>query len=120
MQHGFLSITVLASFLAMGCTSSQRSTDSDGTEPTSPKNVEASPQHVEAGCATCIFEMEGVAGCKLAVRIDGKPYLVTGSDIDDHGDAHAPDGLCHTARKAVVEGKIDGDHFVATRIELQP
>ena len=30
---------------------------------------------VEAGCATCIFNMEGVKGCKLAVRIDGKPYL---------------------------------------------
>ncbi len=113
MQHGFLSIPVLASLLAMGCTTNQRFTDADGIEP-------MPPQLVEAGCATCIFDMEGVVGCKLAVKIDGKPYLVTGSDIDDHGDAHASDGLCLTARKAVVEGKIDGDQFVATKIELQP
>ncbi|MCH7527617.1 MAG: hypothetical protein IID39_09280 [Planctomycetes bacterium] len=64
--------------------------------------------------------MEGVVGCKLAVRIDGKPYLVTGSDIDDHGDAHASDGLCNAAGRAVVEGEIDGGRFVATGFELRP
>ncbi len=70
---------------------------------------------VEAGCATCIFNMEAVRGCKLAVRIDGKPYLVTGADVDAHGA-----GLCSSAKKAKVVGKIEGDKFVATSFELQP
>ena len=70
---------------------------------------------VEAGCASCIFYMEGVRGCKLAVRIDGKPYLVTGADVDAHGA-----GLCSSAKKAKVVGKIEGDKFVATSFELQP
>ena len=70
---------------------------------------------VEAGCATCIFNMEGVKGCKLAVRIDGKPYLVTGADVDAHGA-----GLCSSAKEAKVVGQIEGDKFVATSFELQP
>ncbi len=70
---------------------------------------------VEAGCASCIFDMQGVEGCTLAVRIDGKPYLVTGADVDAHGA-----GLCSSAKKAKVVGKIEGDKFVATSFELQP
>jgi hypothetical protein len=73
-----------------------------------------------AGCATCIFDMKGVSGCKLAVKIEGKAYLVSGSAIDDHGDAHASDGLCNAARDAIVEGRIEGDRFVAKHIELLP
>ncbi len=70
---------------------------------------------VEAGCAGCIFNMEGVRGCKLAVRIDGKPYLVTGADVDAHGA-----GLCSSAKEAKVVWQIEGDRFVATSFELQP
>ena len=51
----------------------------------------------EAGWATGVFNMQGVAGCNLDVRIDGTAYLVNGSELDDHGDAHVPDGLCNTA-----------------------
>ena len=64
--------------------------------------------------------MKGVEGCKLAVEIDGQRYLVQGSDIDDHGDAHASDGLCNAARRATVKGKISGDRFVADVIRLSP
>lgn len=70
---------------------------------------------VEAGCASCLFNMEGVKGCKLAVRIDGKPYLVTGADVDAHGA-----GLCSSAKKAKVVGKIKGDKLLAISFELQP
>ncbi len=70
---------------------------------------------VEAGCGGCIFNMEGVEGCKLAVKIDGKPYLVTGADINAHGA-----GLCASAKKAKIAGKIEGDNFVATSFVLQP
>ena len=75
---------------------------------------------VEAGCAMCIYEMEGVEKCTLAVKVDGQPYYVTGSTIFDHGDAHAADGICMTAREAVVDGKIEDGKVVATRLEFKP
>jgi len=48
---------------------------------------------VEAACGECQFAMPGT-GCDLAVRIDGEHYFVDGTGIDDHGDAHANEGLC--------------------------
>ena|GEM_PF-278761 len=74
----------------------------------------------KAGCATCVFHMKGVEGCKLAIEINGRHYLVQGCDSDDHGDAHAPDGLCNTARRAEVRGKISGDRFVAEEFSVLP
>jgi hypothetical protein len=59
------------------------------------------------------------ASCELAVKIDGKVYGVEGSKLDDHGDAHAADGMCMVARQAYVEGRIEGDKFVAQRVELR-
>ena len=105
-------IVAVATLLAVGCNTAQRRENS--------RAAPASGQTVVAGCATCIFEMEGVSGCVLAVEIDSKHYLVSGSDIDDHGDAHDPRGLCNSARDALVEGTIDGDRFVADRFELKP
>jgi hypothetical protein len=78
------------------------------------------PIVAEAGCATCIYDMPDVQGCVLAVKIDGKSYRVEGSGIDDHGDAHAADGLCNTARRARIAGRIEARMFVAEQIELLP
>jgi hypothetical protein len=64
--------------------------------------------------------MKGVKGCKLAVEIEGRHYLVQDSDIDDHGDAHAPDGLCNTIRRAKVQGSISENRFVADEFRLLP
>lgn len=69
---------------------------------------------VEVGCGSCIYSMNGVQGCKIAVTIDGKAYLVTGAD---HVDAHQ---FCSATKKAVVSGQIEGDQFTATRLEIQP
>jgi monofunctional biosynthetic peptidoglycan transglycosylase len=74
----------------------------------------------KVGCATCVFRMKGVEGCKLAIEFDGRHYLVQGSEIDDHGDAHASDGLCNAARHAKARGKISGDHFLAEELRLLP
>ena len=74
----------------------------------------------KAGCATCVFHMKGVEGCKLAVEIEGRHYLVQGSDIDDHGNAHAPDGLCNIARRAKVKGRILDNRLVADEFRLPP
>ena len=72
-------------------------------------------QTVEVGCGSCIFDMDGVSGCQLAVKIDQKPYLVSGSDIDAHTA-----GLCAGAKQAEVAGKIEGGKFVVSRMELKP
>ena len=63
--------------------------------------------------------MEGKA-CDLAVRIDGKSYFVDGTDIDQHGDAHAADGFCAAVRKAEVVGEIVDNRFKATYFKLLP
>lgn len=69
---------------------------------------------VTAGCGLCIFGMKGVNSCKLAIEVDGKHYLVRGSRLDDHGDAHAADGMCNVSRQAVVDGRIEDDVAVVT------
>ncbi|MFT6504012.1 MAG: hypothetical protein ACJASQ_004152 [Crocinitomicaceae bacterium] len=71
----------------------------------------------DVSCGMCNFEMTG-EDCALAIRIDGKEYYVEGSAIDEHGDAHADDGLCTVVRKAKVKGVIKKGVFVAEMIEL--
>ncbi len=79
---------------------------------------ESGVRDAEAGCAMCIYHMPGVRECVLAVKLEGRAHLVKGSSIDDHGDAHAADGLCNTARKARVTGRVEGEAFVAEKVEL--
>jgi hypothetical protein len=74
---------------------------------------------VDVSCSSCKFGMKGT-GCTLAVRIDGKAYLVEGAKIDDFGDAHAADGMCNTIRQAEVSGRIKGNKYVAKSFKLLP
>lgn len=74
-------------------------------------------QIVEAACGQCQFGMEG-KGCDLAVRIGKTTYFVEGTSMDQHGDAHAHDGLCNTVRKAQVSGEIVDNKFKATAFQL--
>lgn len=73
----------------------------------------------EVGCGQCQFQMKKT-GCDLAVRINGKAYFVDGSGIDDHGDAHGPDGMCSRIRKAKVTGRVAGDRFQVESLQLLP
>ena len=50
--------------------------------------------------------------------MDGKAYFVTGTDIDDHGDAHAHDGFCEAIRLAEVQGEMIGDKFNVSYFKL--
>jgi hypothetical protein len=84
--------------------------DSENT-PAAAKTI--NNQVVEVGCGSCIYSMSGVKGCQLAVKIDGKSYLVTGAD---HVDAHK---YCSAAKQATVSGRIEGDKFVATKFEVK-
>jgi predicted aldo/keto reductase-like oxidoreductase len=73
---------------------------------------------VEASCGECKFGMQGT-GCALAVRINGKSYLVDKPyKLDSFGDAHAQDGMCNMIRYAEVKGDIKGNKFVATSFKL--
>ncbi len=74
-------------------------------------------QQVEASCGQCQFALKG-SGCDLAVRINGKAYFVSGTNIDDHGDAHAPDGFCEAIRKADVIGDTLNGKFHVTYFKL--
>lgn len=74
---------------------------------------------VEAGCAMCLFAMEGVRGCIWAVHIDGKPYLAEGN-LPRYHEAHAPDGMCNVMRQAVVSGELVHSKFVAQTFDLMP
>ncbi len=135
MRTGLILEAVLPALFIMGCkkTSEAPTADApttnapatktaaaDAPATKAPTTVAATTQTVEAGCAMCIFEMKDVTECKLAVKIDGKAYLVSGKTMDDLGDAHAEDGLCSIARKAEVTGKLDGDRFVVTKMALLP
>ncbi len=68
----------------------------------------------EIGCAMCIYDMDGVAGCTPAALIDGQPRLMTGVDMDLHAF-----GLCTAARQAVVSGRLEGQTFLATKVEVE-
>lgn len=74
---------------------------------------------VEVSCGQCKFNMQG-SGCELAVRIDGKPYFVDNTKIDEHGDAHAKNGFCESIRKAEVQGKIIDNRYKVSYFKLLP
>ena len=103
-----------------GCLDKQSDQATSIKENAAPEERSLESGVVEAGCATCIFHMQGVEGCPLAVRIENKSYLVVGSDMDAHGDAHAANGMCKTARSARTRGRIEGDKFIAESFVLEP
>ncbi len=74
---------------------------------------------VDAACGECQFEMQG-SGCDLAIRINDKSYFVDGTNINDHGNAHAKDGFCNAIRKATVQGVIKDKRFKVTYFKLTP
>ena len=100
---------VLLSLVFVGVVSVFVGCESNKEQSLAPASVAG--KTVEAGCASCIYNIQGVEGCKLAVKVDGKPYLVTGSDVDAHKE-----GLCSNPKQAVVEGKVEGDKFAATSV----
>ena len=86
-----------------------------GKTPTSPTHGDGaariiSDQTVDAACGVCIYKMKGVSGCPLAVKIDGKTYLVEGAEWPNHD-------YCDRNCRAVVTGRIEGDKFIATKLE---
>lgn len=119
-------LPTLVAFSLLGCANGSHE---HGDDPHGDAHQEASPapdngrsdaalsgdvKTVEVACASCIYEMPGVSGCKLAAKIDGKPVLVTGTAFDAHKS-----GLCSGAKQATVKGKLRGEEFVATEVKLK-
>lgn len=108
-----IQILTISALLACGC---DRTSETDG------RSTSTQPDQtilVEVSCGECQFGLPGT-GCDLAVRIDGTAYYVDGSAIDDHGDAHAEDGLCNAIRQGRVVGRVEKGRFVATSVEVLP
>ena len=80
-------------------------------------NPELKVQKLKTACGQCMFGMAG-KDCTLALRIKNKTYLVEGTSIDDHGDAHASNGFCNKVRKAEVQGEIIDKKFRVTYFKL--
>ena len=93
------------------------STKTINTESHEKKNISIH-QVVEAACGQCQFGMTEKLGCDLAVRIDGKSYFVDGTNIHEHGDAHADDGFCEVIRSANVQGEIIDGRFKSDSFTL--
>ncbi|MCC2546747.1 hypothetical protein LJY25_09860 [Hymenobacter sp. BT175] len=103
-----LSLPTAAAYAQQGTTSSINSPDAG-----------KKTMVVDASCGQCRLGLPGQS-CDLAVRLDGKAYFVDGTTVDSHGDAHAPDGLCQTIRKAEVQGELVDNRFKATYFRLLP
>lgn len=116
------STACIAIILSTALLSACRRDEPTATRPSTQGEVVklAVSKDAEAGCGLCIYQMKEAKGCEMAVKIDGKTYMVEGKTMEDLGDPHAPDGLCNVARPVHVEGHIEGDRFIATKIELKP
>ncbi len=127
----FLSCLVFVSLVGLvGCGDGDRHdghdharhADHGAAAPSSPANntevqaaITGPTREAEIGCADCIYHVAGVSGCgELAAVIDGKPMLVTGHGLKIHSA-----GLCAAAKPARLQGEVQGDRFVATRVELK-
>jgi len=64
------------------------------------------------GCSMCVFHMDGATKCELAVKLDGKAYLVNGAKVGGHE-------WCDRPLNAVVAGSVENDRFVATSVTLK-
>jgi len=104
-------ILLLTSFIATASIAQSHKKQSVHVKKSSPEFI------AEVGCGQCQLGLPGKT-CDLAIRIKGKAYFVTGTDIDSHGDAHASDGFCNAVRKARVQGKLVNNRFKANYFEL--
>ncbi len=80
-------------------------------------NVNLKIDTVQTACGECQFGLKGKS-CDLAVRIKNKSYFVDGTNINDHGDAHADNGFCNAVTKAVVQGKLVNNRYKVTYFKL--
>ena len=111
-------LIAFAGLMLLGACSVEVTTESKAAESTTTSSMPSDSQTLEVGCYRCTFAVDGAEGCELAVKVDDKPYLVTGVNAN----AHAL-GLCtasETPKMAELSGSVEGDQFVATAFSLKP
>ena len=121
VNYNMYKFLFLSVFVLSGCaTKTINNAESLVPTPSLTQNAEDISIHqvVEAACGQCQFGMTEKSGCDLAVRIDGETYFVDGTNIHEHGDAHADDGFCVVIRNANVEGKIVDGRFKSESFTL--
>ncbi len=117
----YLPLIGSAAFLLLSCSGQDRTSSTSAAPPTGDPSApaiavtQAAAQDLETGCGSCVFGMEGVQGCQLAVKVDGKPYLVSGVKMPGHES-----GLCDHSRMAAITGQVEDERFVATSFALKP
>ena len=106
---------IASTTLLFAACSQDHSSHSPASADSPSSRLTAAAQTLETGCAGCVFGMQGAEGCQLAVKVDSKPYLVTGVEMPGHES-----GLCDHSRMAEVTGRLEGERFVATSFHLEP
>jgi hypothetical protein len=101
-------LTIVGVFLAVGCTS--KTDDPKVTGGGTP----AAAVSAEVACGKCQYKMASATTCAPAVKIAGKTYLVSGVTVPDPNM-----DLCKAPKSGTVEGKIEGDKYVATKVTLK-
>ena len=121
MKQLTLALALVVAFGLIACSSSS---DEATTTSDTPANAETSAQTtpaeraavasvMEVACGSCVYKMDGVASCVAATKVNGKPMLITGMEIDAMGL-----GLCSGPKQAQVAGHAHGDSYHATAFAL--
>jgi Family of unknown function (DUF6370) len=104
----------LGAFSLAGCDKGGPPATDKTTTASGTSAVPAAAATYEIACAKCIYAMPGVPGCATAVKAGGKTFLLTGSSVDIMAI-----GGCTAPKQATIEGKVEGDKFVATKVEVK-
>ena len=61
---------------------------------------------VITSCGQCKLGYKGKPGCSLTIKIDEVIYLVKGTGLHEHGDAHGSEGFCSAIGLPRQKGKL--------------
>lgn len=105
-------LVVFSLILACAQEGAKPQSDGDGkTAAGAPADTKLVTNEVmELACGACIYKMPGVEGCPLAIKLDGKPYLVKGAAWPNHD-------YCDRTCQGTVTGRLEGDTFVIATLE---
>ncbi len=112
--------TLCALFAASACTATPPHAHGDHPTPKTDttKSLDLVDETITVACGSCVFHMK-VKGCPWAARLGDSYHLIEGNvPSDKEHDAHASDGMCSIARKAVVTGKLRDGVLTVTKMRL--
>ena len=112
-MHKFFLVAAVGALGILGCERTTSDNKPPITKPGAPAGTVVST-NAEIACAHCQYKAAGVTACAPGVKIDGKTYVLQGSTVDVQKE-----GLCTATKPATVEGRIDGDKFIATRVDIK-